>query len=70
VEGVSVRSIERLTDVHRDTILRLLVLAGQRCEKLLGDKIRNVKVTDVQLDEIWGFCFKKQKALEPATIRT
>jgi transposase-like protein len=44
-EGVSVRSIERLTEVHRDTILRLLALAGQRCEKLLGERIRNVPVT-------------------------
>jgi len=41
-----------LTEVHRDTILRLLVLAGERCEKLLGEKIRNVPVQDVQLDEI------------------
>lgn len=64
-EGCSVRSIERLTEVHRDTILRLLVLAGERCERLLGDKIRNVPVKDVELDEIWGFCFKKQKALRP-----
>src|SRR5258708_15495582 len=64
-EGVSVRSIGRLTEVHRDTILRLLVLAGERCEKLLGNKIRNVSVQDVQLDEIWGFCFKKQKQLRP-----
>ena len=64
-EGVSVRSIERLTDVHRDTILRLLVLAGQRCEKLLGGKIRNVPVKDVELDEIWGYCGKKQRALRP-----
>jgi hypothetical protein len=54
-----------LTEVHRDTILRLLVLAGERCEKLLGEKIRNVPVQDVQLDEIQGFCFKKQKALRP-----
>jgi IS1 family transposase len=64
-EGVSVRSIERLTEVHRDTILRLLVKAGQRCEKLLGEKIRNIPVKDVELDEIWHFCFKKQKALRP-----
>jgi len=54
-----------LTEVHRDTILRLLVLAGERCEKLLGEKIRNVPAQDVQLDEIQGFCFKKQKALRP-----
>jgi transposase-like protein len=65
VEGVSVRSIKRLTDVHRDTILRLLVLAGERCEKLMGRTIMNVPVKDVQLDEIWGFVGKKQKRLEP-----
>ena len=63
VEGISIRSIERLTEVHRDTILRLLVKAGERCEKLLGEKIVNVPVKDVELDEIWHFCFKKQKAL-------
>ena len=64
VEGCSVRSIERVTDVHRDTILRLLVLAGERCEKLMGRLIVNVPVKDVQCDEIWGFVFKKEKRLE------
>src|SRR5437764_1452358 len=44
VEGVSVRSIERLTDVHRDTILKLLVLAGERCERLFEDRVRQVPV--------------------------
>src|SRR5580698_3949647 len=32
VEGVSVRSTERITGVHRDTILNILVLVGERCE--------------------------------------
>ena len=36
VEGMSVRSIERITQVHRDTILRLLVVAGERCQRLIG----------------------------------
>ncbi len=65
VEGVSVRSIERLTEVHRDTILRLLVLVGERCEKLMGRLIVNVKVRDVSADEIWSFIFKKEKRLQP-----
>lgn len=60
VEGCSIRSVERLTGVHRDTIIRLLVKVGERCEKLLGDKIRNVPVRDVQCDEIWGFVQKKE----------
>jgi transposase-like protein/IS1 family transposase len=61
VEGCSVRSIERLTDVNRDTILRLLVLAGAKCERLLSEKIRRVPVSDVQVDELWGFCYCKEK---------
>jgi IS1 family transposase len=65
VEGTSVRSVERITGVHRDTILRLLVLAGEKCEKLMGRLIVNVPVNDVQGDEIWGFIGKKEKALRP-----
>lgn len=61
VEGMSVRSIERLTGVHRDTILRLLVLAGQHCERLLEEKLRAVSVSDVQCDEIWGYVGCKEK---------
>lgn len=60
LEGMSVRSAERITGIHRDTILRLLVLAGQRCQNLLDAKIRNIPVEDVEVDEIWGYVFKKE----------
>lgn len=60
LEGMSVRSVERFTGVHRDTILRLLALAGKRCERLMLDRIKNVFVQDVQVDEIWGYVFKKE----------
>jgi transposase-like protein len=36
VEGCSVNTIERLTDVHHTTILKLLVLAGEKCEKVMA----------------------------------
>jgi IS1 family transposase len=61
VEGMSVRSIERLTGVHRDTILNLLVLSGDRCERLLEERIRQHPASDVQCDEIWGFVGCKEK---------
>lgn len=60
VEGNSLRTTHRITGLGRNTILRLLVLAGERCEALLATKVRNVPVTDVQTDEIWGFVFKKK----------
>jgi lambda repressor-like predicted transcriptional regulator len=62
VEGNSIRSTERITGVHRDTILALLVKAGERCEKLLADTITGLRVKDVQVDEMWGFVAMKEKA--------
>ncbi len=63
VEGTSIRSIERVTQVHRDTILRLLVLAGERCARLLDSSMRNLVCNYIQCDEIWTFCFKKQRRI-------
>ena len=65
LEGCSVRAAERISELHRDTILKLLVIAGLKCEKLMGRLIVNIPVKDVQADEIWGFVGKKQKALTP-----
>src|SRR5580700_2598961 len=63
LEGCSVRSTERISGLHRDTILKLLVAAGEKCEKLMGRLIVNVPVADVQADEIWGFIGKKEKQM-------
>jgi transposase-like protein/IS1 family transposase len=60
LEGMSIRSVERVTGIHRDTILRLLVMAGERCQRLMDDKIRNIDCFDVEADEIWGFVQKKE----------
>ena len=65
VEGNSVRSTARLCDVEPKTVLRILVLAGEKCEKVLGSRIRNVPVRDVQCDEIWSFIAKKEKQVRP-----
>ena len=63
-EGNSIRSTERITQVHRDTILNLLVLVGQKCERFLENRIQNIKVKDVQADEIWTFVSMKEKTLK------
>lgn len=60
LEGMSVRSVERATGVHGDTILRLLILAGERCSSLMESKIKNLPVKDVEVDEIWGYVGKKE----------
>lgn len=64
VEGSSIRSAERVTGVHRDTIMRLLVLVGGKCETLLGSLVRGVKVEHVEADELYSFV-----GLKPGTAR-
>src|SRR5271170_4193535 len=60
-EGSSIRSIERMTGVHRDTIMRLGVRVGQGCTSLMDAKMRNLPCKRLEMDEIWGFVGKKDK---------
>jgi IS1 family transposase len=60
-EGSSIRSIERITGVHRDTIMRLGVKVGQGCTSLMDAKMRDLSCTRLETDEIWGFVGKKER---------
>jgi IS1 family transposase len=61
VEGTSIRSVERMTGIHRDTIMRLMVRTGQNCEALMDDYMQNLKCKTIQVDEIWCYVGKKQR---------
>ena len=60
-EGSSIRSIERMTGVHRDTIMRLGVKVGQGCTAMMDRTMRNLSCTRLEMDEIWGFVGKKER---------
>lgn len=64
-EGSSIRSIERVTGVHRDTIMRLEVKVGQGCTALMDRKMRNLETRRLEMDEIWGHIGKKDKHVRP-----
>ena len=61
VEGNSIRSTERMTGIHRDTIMRLLVEVGFGCEALLDAHMRDLSCRRIQCDEIWTYVAKKQR---------
>ncbi len=61
IEGCSIRSTERLTGLNRNTIMRLLTLAGKRCEVLMDSRMRNVPSRYLQIDEIWTYVQKKAR---------
>lgn len=65
LEGNSVSTVERITGVHHGTILKLLVLAGDKCERIMAQKIVQVSVRDVECDEVWSFIGKKEKRVRP-----
>ena len=70
LEGNSIRSTERITGLDRNTIMKVLILAGEKCNKVMGRLIVNVPVKDVQCDEIWGFIRKKEAHKTPEEAAT
>ncbi|HEY4759650.1 MAG TPA: hypothetical protein VIH42_03630 [Thermoguttaceae bacterium] len=61
LEGNSIRSVERIVDVNRNTILRLLETIGQRALRFWDFRMSNLAVEHVEVDEIWGFIGCKEK---------
>ncbi len=60
-EGSSMRSISRVADVSINTVSKLLAEAGEACLAIHEESVRNVKASRVQCDEIWSFCYAKDK---------
>jgi hypothetical protein len=65
VDGCSVNATSRLVKVHKQTILDFLVLLGDGCARLHDRLVRGVVASDVEMDEIWSFVFKKQHRCGP-----
>ena len=63
VEGSSINSTVRMTGVSKPTILKLLADLGTACAKYQDEKLRNLPCKRVQADEIWSFCFAKDRNL-------
>jgi len=66
VEGSSMRSISRVVGVSINTVTKLLVEAGEACAAYHNDTVRGVQAARVQCDEIWSFCYAKQKNVKTA----
>src|SRR5208282_3974128 len=68
-EGNSIRSVERMTGIHRDTIMRLGVKVGEGCEKMMDSQMRGLSCSRIECDEVWGFIGKKKKNASAADRR-
>src|ERR1043166_2588234 len=63
-EGLSIRSVERMTGIHRDTIMRLGARVGRGCAELHDRTMVGLRVARLELDELWAFVGKKQRHLK------
>lgn len=64
-EGNSIRSTCRITGLSKTAILKAIEVAGEKCETFLAANVRDVPVSEVQIDEAWGFCLKKESSKWP-----
>ncbi len=61
VEGNSIRATVRMTGVAKNTIVKLLAEVGQACSDYQDKVFRNLTCKRIQCDEIWSFCYAKEK---------
>ncbi|HUI87308.1 MAG TPA: hypothetical protein VLX61_01160 [Anaerolineales bacterium] len=65
IEGNSIRATSRMTGAAKGTIISLLVRIGTVCAAYQNDHMRNLHCKKIQRDEIWSFCYAKEKNLSP-----
>jgi hypothetical protein len=65
VEDMSMRAVSRIVDVSINTVTKLLEDAGAACSEYQNLTLRNLTCKRVQCDEIWAFCYAKEKNVAP-----
>lgn len=68
MEGVGIQPAGRLVTISENTVLRNLPWIGEGCQKLHHELVREVYAPQIQADEMWSFCFAKEKNL-PAELQ-
>lgn len=70
VEGMSMRAISRITGVSINTVSKLLVDAGEACAAYHDEHVRGLNCERIQCDEIWSFCYAKEKNAKTGDMPT
>ncbi len=66
VEGMSIRATSRVAGVSSNTVMKLVVDAGRVCDAYHNENVRGVEAKRIQCDEIWAFCYAKDRNLPTA----
>ena len=66
VEGNSMRAVSRVVGCSINTVTKILIEAGEACADYHQEHVKGIKSSRVQCDEIWSFCYSKQKNVATA----
>ncbi len=69
VEGASLRSIARLTGIHRTTTMKIALRVGASLRAFMDRRMRNLDLKHLECDEIWTFVKKKQGRLREQELQ-
>jgi IS1 family transposase len=69
VEGMSVNAVCRATGASKGTVLKLLADVGEACAAYQDRVMRNLTCKKLQCDEIWAFCYSKQRNVRTNKVR-
>ena len=61
VEGMSIRATVRATGMAKNTVTKLLADMGAACQDYLDGLMQDLPCQRIEADEIWSFCYSKQK---------
>jgi IS1 family transposase len=70
VEGMSIRATVRVTGVAKNTIVKLLADLGEACTEYQDEAFQNLDIQRIEADEIWSFCYAKQKNVPEEFVDT
>ena len=66
VDGSGMRAISRVCDLSFNTVVKLLEDAGEVCAPCHDENVRGANPKKIQCDEIWAFCYAKDKNIAAA----
>lgn len=69
VEKNGIRSIGRITERNRNTILRFTDRLAGKCKQVNEFLLKDVKLSAIEIDELWTFIKKNKRKLKPSTIQ-
>ena len=61
---MGIRGVSRITGLHQQTVLNILQSAGEKCAKLLDERVRNVQAENVEVDELYSYVLTRPENTE------